>query len=141
MAYKLDFYRDFFEFCNSFVAEGRAVYVCGDYNTAHHSIDLARPKENEGNSGFLPVERAWMDTLIDDYRYVDTFRAFDNGADRYTWWSYRTAARKRNIGWRIDYCLASQGGMAMIRDAYILDQVQGSDHCPVGIAIEGGGSR
>ena len=76
--------------------------MCGDYNTAHKEIDLARPRENEKRSGFLPVERAWMDKYIEN-GYIDTFRHFEKAEKQYTWWDYKTKARDRNIGWRIDY--------------------------------------
>lgn len=135
LQYKLDFYEDFFKFCQDMRKEGRHLVIVGDYNTAHKEIDLARPKENEGNSGFLPVERAWMDRLIDEMGYVDTFRAFNSEPDQYSWWTYRMAARQRNIGWRIDYCLVNKEFMPKVTSAFIRQMVLGSDHCPVGIEV------
>ena len=135
LQYKLDFYQSFFAFCEELKKEGKKIIVCGDYNTAHKAIDLARPKENENESGFLPIERAWIDKLVDEMGYVDTFRAFHDEPDQYTWWSFRTASRKRNIGWRIDYFFAHQSAMTHVKEAFILNDVLGSDHCPVGITL------
>jgi len=102
--YKLDFYDTFLGFVDNLKAEGKNIVICGDFNTAHTEIDLARPKENEKVSGFLPVERAWIDTFI-DHGFVDTFRYFNKESDQYSWWSNRTGARGRNVGWRLDYFL------------------------------------
>ncbi|RAP38937.1 exodeoxyribonuclease III [Candidatus Marinamargulisbacteria bacterium SCGC AAA071-K20] len=135
LQYKFDFYQDFFAFCQEFRAEGKNVIICGDYNTAHNEIDLARPKENQGNSGFMPKEREWMDKVIDEMGYIDTFREFHKEPERYSWWSYRTAARKRNIGWRIDYVMTNKDFKPYIKDAEIHDDVLGSDHCPVSLTI------
>jgi exodeoxyribonuclease III len=136
LQYKFDFYKDFFEFCQEFRDAGKNVIVCGDYNTAHNEIDLARPKENVGNSGFMPEERAWMDKLVDEMGYIDTFRALHPEPERYSWWSYRTAARKRNKGWRIDYIMTNKEFKPFIKDAEIHDDVLGSDHCPVSITVD-----
>ena len=135
LQYKLDFYQAFFDYCKELEAEGNNVIVCGDYNTAHKAIDLARPKENEKSSGFLPIEREWMDKIETDYEYVDTFRAFNQEPNQYTWWAYRSAARKRNVGWRIDYCWVNKAFLPNIKNAFIQQDVLGSDHCPVGIEI------
>ena len=135
LAYKLEFYEAFFDYVNDLKAQGKNVVICGDYNTAHKEIDLARPKENEKVSGFLPIERDWMDTLIDEFGYVDTFRAFNRDADEYSWWSYRAAARTRNVGWRIDYFFVNKEFMPNVTNAFIQQDVMGSDHCPVGIEI------
>lgn len=135
LQYKFDFYQDFFNYCEEFKNEGKNIIVCGDYNTAHKPIDLARPKENEGNSGFLPEERAWMDKLINELGYIDTFRHFHSEPDKYSWWSYRTAARKRNIGWRIDYFLCNKEFLPYLKNADIHQSVLGSDHCPVSLTI------
>jgi exodeoxyribonuclease-3 len=133
--YKLDFYDTFLGYADNLRAEGKNIVVCGDFNTAHKEIDLARPKENEKISGFLPVERAWIDTFI-DHGYVDTFRAFNKEPNQYSWWSMRTAARERNIGWRLDYFFVNKEFLPKIKNAFILQKVMGSDHCPVGIEIE-----
>jgi len=134
LAYKLDFYRDFFAHCNELRASGRHVIIAGDYNTAHKPIDLARPKDNEQYSGFLPIEREWMDRIV-AMGYTDTYRAFHDGPDAYSWWTYRAGARQRNIGWRIDYVFCNHDFLPNITDAYILPSVMGSDHCPVGITL------
>ncbi|MBD3296414.1 MAG: exodeoxyribonuclease III, partial [Candidatus Omnitrophica bacterium] len=110
------------------------ILVGGDVNTAHKEIDLARPRENRLVSGFLPEERAWIDRLL-EHGFEDTFRYFEAGPGNYTWWDYKTRARERNVGWRIDYFFASRKLMPRIRGAFILDEVAGSDHCPVGVEI------
>lgn len=136
LQYKLDFYEQALQYFESLRKEGEKLIICGDYNTAHHPIDLARPAENEQTSGFLPVERAWMDKL-EEHGYLDTFRIFyPDEANRYSWWSYRTNARPRNIGWRIDYFYITPDLKDRLKDAFILDSVMGSDHCPVGIDID-----
>ena len=134
--YKLEFYTQFLEYVNGLVAEGKKVVFCGDVNTAHKEIDLARPKENENASGFKPEERAWMDTFI-AAGFIDTFRMFHPDLEeQYTWWDMKTRARDRNIGWRIDYFFASENMRDMIQDAFILPDVLGSDHCPVGLVLK-----
>jgi len=134
LQYKLDFYKDFFDICNDLIAQGKNVIICGDYNTAHKEIDLANPKQNEKHSGFLPIEREWIDLIINN-GYIDTFREFCSEPDQYTWWTYRFGARKRNIGWRIDYFFVNKGFLTNISDAFIQPKTLGSDHCPVGITI------
>ena len=114
--------------------KGKNIVVCGDFNTAHKEIDLARPKENEHVSGFLPIERAWMDTFI-DHGYVDTFRYFNKDVGQYSWWDLKTRARERNVGWRIDYFFVNKEFLPHVEKAFIEQDVMGSDHCPVGIEI------
>ena len=133
--YKLDFYDTFLGYADNLKAEGKNIIVCGDFNTAHKEIDLTRPKENEKISGFLPVERAWIDTFI-DHGYVDTFRHFNKESGQYSWWDMKTHARERNVGWRIDYFFVNKEFMPHIKKAFILQDVTGSDHCPVGIEID-----
>ncbi|KYJ85992.1 exodeoxyribonuclease III [Sulfurovum riftiae] len=136
LAYKLAFYDRFLAHINELRSQGRSIVVCGDVNTAHRSIDLARPKANEDTSGFLPVERAWMDRLIEN-GYIDTFRHVHGDIEeRYSWWSYRAGARSRNVGWRIDYFFVSDDLKGKIVDADILDDVMGSDHCPVKLVLD-----
>lgn len=135
LKYKLDFYDAFLDHANNLRDEGRNIVVCGDVNTAHNEIDLARPKENSNISGFLPVERAWMDKLMEN-GYVDTFRMFNKDPEQYTWWSYRTRARDRNVGWRLDYFFVNEEFKNNVNASYILSDVMGSDHCPIGIEIE-----
>jgi exodeoxyribonuclease-3 len=130
----MEFYDSFLEYVDNLRREGRNVLVCGDVNTAHKEIDLARPRENEKISGFLPEERAWMDTFL-EHGYVDTFRQFNHDPDNYSWWDQMTRARERNVGWRIDYFFADSDFAPNLTDAFILPDVMGSDHCPVGIEI------
>jgi exodeoxyribonuclease-3 len=136
LAYKLAFYERFLEYIVRLRKEGKSIIVCGDVNTAHHPIDLARPKANEKTSGFLPIERAWQDRLI-EAGFVDTFRHIHGQeSHRYSWWSYRAGARVKNVGWRIDYFYVSEDLKEKIIDADILDNIMGSDHCPVKLVIE-----
>ncbi len=133
--YKLRFYDAFLEHAQEMRKSGKAVITCGDFNTAHKEIDLKNPKANEKNSGFLPVERAWMDKFV-EHGYVDTFRMFNREPDQYSWWTYRFGARKKNVGWRIDYFFIDEEHKDMVRSAFIDQQVMGSDHCPVGIELD-----
>lgn len=133
--YKMDFYDAFLVHAEKLRKKGMSIVMCGDVNTAHTEIDLARPKENENVSGFLPEERAWIDTFINK-GYTDTFRLFIKEGGHYSWWDYKTKARERNIGWRIDYFFVSNDLVPKVKDAFILDKVEGSDHCPVGIVLE-----
>jgi exodeoxyribonuclease-3 len=113
----------------------KPVIVCGDFNVAHKSIDLARPKENYNKAaGFMQEEIDGMDAFTSN-GLVDTFRYFHSELTKYTWWSYRAGAREKNVGWRIDYFLASESFMTQIEDAFILNDIFGSDHCPVGITL------
>lgn len=132
--YKLRFYETFLDYADELKAKRNNIVVCGDFNTAHTEIDIARPKENEKISGFLPVERAWIDTFI-DHGYVDTFRHFNKESNQYSWWDMKTRARERNIGWRIDYFFVNKEFMSCVKKAFIQQSVIGSDHCPVGIEI------
>ncbi|MDR0553496.1 MAG: exodeoxyribonuclease III [Treponema sp.] len=137
LGYKLEFCSAMLEFCGEITAQGRHFLLCGDYNIAHTPIDLARPKENEGSAGYLPEERAWMDAFT-AAGAVDTFRYFHPGEERhYTWWSYRTNARERNVGWRIDYHCVDAAFMPRIKKSLIRPEVRGADHCPVEIEISG----
>ncbi len=135
LQYKLDFYDAFLEHLNKLRAGGGSLVICGDYNTAHREIDIARPKENEKVSGFLPIEREWMDRLV-EHGYVDTFRHFHSEPNQYTWWDVKTRARERNVGWRIDYFFVSDNLLPAVRDAFVMSEVTGSDHCPIGIVME-----
>ncbi|MBU6370995.1 MAG: exodeoxyribonuclease III [Patescibacteria group bacterium] len=131
LKYKLDFYNAFLKFIEKLRKSGKSVIFCGDVNTAHEAIDLARPKENEGNTGFLPVERAWLDKVV-NYGYLDTFRLLHaEEKDAYSYWDMKTFARDRNVGWRIDYFFVSDDLKDRVKKAEILDNIFGSDHCPV----------
>jgi exodeoxyribonuclease-3 len=134
--YKMGFYDATLEWCEARRKEGHELVICGDFNTAHNEIDLARPKDNENVSGFLRIERDWMDK-IERLGYVDSFRfAHPDEAGAYTWWSVRTAARERNVGWRLDYFYTTPGLKAKIRRAEIMSAVEGSDHCPVLLELD-----
>jgi len=135
LQYKLDFYDDLLPIINEQVESGINVAVAGDWNTAHHAIDLARPKDNIKNSGFMPVERKQLDNYVDN-GWVDTFRLFHPEPERYSWWTYRFGARERNVGWRIDYFFVNEGFVEKVVDAEIHDDVMGSDHCPVSLTLE-----
>ena len=133
--YKLDFYRRVFDRAEK-LRRRQPVLVIGDYNTAHREIDLARPRDNVKNSGFLPEERAELDRLF-DAGWVDTFRRLHpDEPGHYSWWSQRGGARARNVGWRIDYVLASPAAMKRVKRAFIWPAVAGSDHCPVGVVLD-----
>lgn len=134
--YKLRFYDAFLENSNRWLANGKHVVTVGDYNTCHKEIDIARPKENENISGFLPIERAWMDKYVEN-GYVDSFRHLNpNARDMYSWWSNRFGARSRNVGWRLDYAFVDAGLVPNIVNSNIHTGVMGSDHCPISIELE-----
>jgi exodeoxyribonuclease-3 len=133
--YKLRFCDAVLTYCNEASGAGKNVILCGDYNVAHKPIDLANPKQNEKNPGYLPEERAWMDNFI-SAGYVDTFRMFCDEPEMYTWWSYRFKAREKNAGWRIDYFCVNSGFTNRVESAGILSSVMGSDHCPVELILE-----
>ncbi len=134
LAYKLGYYDAFLAYAET-LRKTKPVVVCGDFNTAHKPMDLARPKANEETSGFLPVERAWLDRFV-DHGYVDTFRLVHGDIpDQYSWWSYRFKARERNVGWRIDYYFVSAELKDAVTDAWIDTAITGSDHCPVGLEL------
>lgn len=134
LKYKLDFYDQFLEFIKELEKE-KAVIFCGDINTAHKEIDLARPKENEKVSGFLPEERSWIDKVINT-GYIDAFRIFNKEPNNYTWWDLKTRARERNIGWRIDYFFVSPKLKNKIINCYHLTEQLGSDHCPIVLELD-----
>lgn len=133
--YKLDFYEQLFKRTEKMRKTKKNIIVCGDYNTAHKEIDLARPGPNSKVSGFLPEERAWIDKII-EMGYVDIFREFNKEPGQYTYWDVITRARERNTGWRIDYFMVSSEMKDIVANATIHPQVMGSDHCPVEIEIK-----
>ena len=134
LQYKLDFYDELLPIINEQVESGNNVVVTGDWNTAHHPIDLARPKQNVNTSGFMPIEREKLDMYVEN-GWIDTFRLFHPEGDRYSWWTYRFGARERNVGWRIDYFFVNEGFVDNVEDADIHDEVVGSDHCPVSLEL------
>jgi exodeoxyribonuclease III len=135
LKYKMDFYEAFLQYVEPIRKQGKGIIVCGDFNTAHKEIDLARPKENEKVSGFLPVERAWMDKFISN-GWVDTLRRFNREPGQYTWWDLKSRARERNVGWRIDYLFTTENLLPSLSEAFIMPGVMGSDHCPIGIILK-----
>lgn len=135
LKYKMDFYSAFLKHLKKLLKQGKKIVVCGDVNTAHRVIDLARAKENQKTSGFLPEERAWIDKLI-KAGFIDTFRVFNDEPGNYSWWNMVTRARERNVGWRIDYFFISDNLSSNLKSAFILPGVMGSDHCPVGIELK-----
>ncbi|MDH4210279.1 MAG: exodeoxyribonuclease III [candidate division WOR-3 bacterium] len=134
LKYKMSFYDAFLALITSLQRTGKRLIICGDVNTAHREIDLARPKANSKVSGFLPEERAWIDKFI-GCGLIDTFRVFNRQAGQYTWWDLKTRARERNIGWRIDYFFITENLRGRLDAAFILKDVMGSDHCPIGIDV------
>jgi exodeoxyribonuclease-3 len=134
--FKMAYKEVFLERCNQYRSSGRPVVFCGDVNTAHREIDLARPKGNEENTGFLPIERAWIDRVVEE-GYVDTFRVLHpDRRDAYSWWAYWGKARERNVGWRIDYFFITPDLMDRVVAAEIHSDVHGSDHCPISISLQ-----
>lgn len=134
--YKLRFYDAFLEFIDTKKKEGYAIIFTGDVNTAHEEIDLARPKANEENTGFLPIERAWMDEVV-AHGYVDTFRSlYPTKKDMYSYWDQKSGARDRNVGWRIDYFFVSPDIMKYVKDSTMMTDYYGSDHCPIVLELK-----
>ncbi len=134
LTYKLSFYRHFLSHIDGLRRKGKRIIVCGDVNTAHREIDLARPKENEKISGFLPEERAWIDSLI-AHGFHDALRLFHSEAGLYTWWDVKTRARERNVGWRLDYFFISDSLKNRVTSCRTFPEIPGSDHCPVGLTL------
>ena len=136
LKYKLAFYDEFLKYINKQKKNGYEIIFCGDINTAHEEIDLARPKENEKNTGFLPIEREWIDEVTNS-GYVDIFRnLYPTLKDKYTYWDMKTFARERNVGWRIDYFLITHGLLKSVDKARILKDIFGSDHCPIELVLK-----
>lgn len=135
LQYKLEFYNALFSYINKLKAHGKKIVICGDYNIAHKEIDLKNAKANENVSGFLPVERKLIDKFIEE-GYIDTFRYMNKDKIKYSWWSYRFKARERNAGWRIDYFFITENLITSLENADILNDIVGSDHCPVSIILQ-----
>ncbi len=133
--YKLDFYAHLLSLSDKLHANGESLIITGDFNTAHMPIDLKNPKSNEKNSGFLPEEREWVQKYL-DHGFVDIYRRLYPDRVQYTWWTYISNARQRNVGWRLDYFLISEALLPRVKDVVIHDGVPGSDHCPVELVIE-----
>lgn len=134
--FKMRFYDEFLKYINKQRKAGYEIIFCGDVNTAHTEIDLARPKENQENTGFLPQEREWIDEVIQS-GYIDIYRQQNpNKTGAYTYWDMKTFARERNVGWRIDYFFVSPGILEKVKKANILNTVLGSDHCPIELVLK-----
>jgi exodeoxyribonuclease III len=135
LQYKLDFYARLLKLCDTLHAAGELIVLCGDFNTAHREIDLRNPHQNANTSGFLPEERAWIDRYL-EHGFVDAYRAFYPERVQYTWWTYISNARARDVGWRLDYFLISKELMPRVRDVIIHNELFGSDHCPVSLLLD-----
>jgi exodeoxyribonuclease-3 len=135
VGFKLEFYAHLLELCDSLHTRGEKLILCGDFNTAHNEIDLRHPKANKNTSGFLPEERAWIDTYL-SHGFIDIFRNLYPDKVEYTWWTYLMNARSKNVGWRLDYFMISEALLPNVRDVVINSEVLGSDHCPVTLLIE-----
>lgn len=133
--FKLDFYARVLEICDRLHSSGEQLILTGDFNTAHTPIDLKNPATNQKTSGFLPEERAWITKYL-EHGFVDIYRQRYPDREQYTWWTYRSNARQRGIGWRLDYFLVSESLVTFIKDVIIREDVLGSDHCPVELVIE-----
>ena len=134
LKYKMDCYDTFLAYAEKTRQDGKHVVVCGDVNTAHKEIDLARPKENVKVSGFLPIERAWIDDFLSK-GFKDTLRIFNQEPDNYSYWDQITRARDRNVGWRIDYFFVDRKILKKVTDITYLNHQMGSDHCPIRMEI------
>jgi exodeoxyribonuclease-3 len=135
LKYKLDFYKNFLKLILKLRKNGENIIFCGDVNTAHKEIDLARPKDNVENTGFLPIERAWIDKVIKN-KFMDVFRKlYPEKTSAYTYWDIKTHARDRNVGWRLDYFFADEKIIPKIKNTGMLSDYYGSDHCPIWLEI------
>lgn len=132
--FKYRFLDDFYIYAHELLKSTPNLLICGDFNICHRAIDIHNPKSNANSSGFLPEEREWMEKFINS-GFVDTFRSLNPEPHNYTWWSYRAGARSRNLGWRIDYIMASEGVSDRIQSAAILSDAIHSDHCPVVVEL------
>jgi len=133
--YKLEFYAALLEICDRLHEQEGKIVIGGDFNTAHQPIDLKNPKSNQNTSGFLPEERAWIDHYL-EHGFIDAYRALYPQRVQYSWWTYVSNARTRNVGWRLDYFLVSASLMPKVRDVIIHEEIYGSDHCPVTLILD-----
>jgi exodeoxyribonuclease-3 len=132
--YKLEFYASLLKLCDKLHKKGESLIITGDFNTAHMPIDLKNPKSNEKTSGFMPEEREWVQKYL-EHGFVDIYRKLYPEREQYTWWTYISNARARNVGWRIDYFLVSESLVPHVKDVVIHDEILGSDHCPVELIL------
>ncbi len=134
--FKMKWLDDFYQYVESLKLAYPKLIISGDYNICHQPIDIHDPLRNKNSSGFLPEERQWMTDFIDS-GFIDTFRYFDASPHHYSWWSYRARAREKNLGWRIDYHMATENMQDHLAAAFILDDIKHSDHCPVILELKG----
>ena len=135
LEHKFTYMHDFQQYINELKKQIPNLIICGDYNICHKPIDIHDPVRNATVSGFLPEERAWLNTFINN-GFIDTFRLFNTNPHQYSWWSYRANARNNNKGWRIDYCLATENLKEKLINAAILPDTKHSDHCPVSLSLK-----
>ena len=135
LKFKLKFYQAFLDHCSKLRKKGKPIIFCGDVNTAHKEIDLENPRQNSNSAGFMPCEREWVDRFI-EAEFVDIFREFCDEPQQYTWWDYRTKARDKNIGWRIDYFFVDRDLMDKVVTSTIHPDIFGSDHCPISLSLK-----
>lgn len=133
--FKLNYMAEFQDYIDNLKKEIPNLLICGDYNICHEEIDIHNPKQNKNTSGFLPVERKWIDDFINS-GFIDTFRFLNKEPHNYSWWSYRANSRNNNKGWRIDYCMASDPLKNNINRSFILPEAKHSDHCPIGVELK-----
>ncbi len=132
--FKMEFLADFSKFINDLKKERQNIIISGDYNICHKAIDINHPERHKKVSGFLPEEREWFDEFIDS-GLTDTFREFDKGPEKYSWWSYRANSRMKNLGWRLDYHIVTSALKSKLSAASILNDIVHSDHCPVKLEL------
>lgn len=135
LEFKLNYMAEFQDYINQLKKDKPNLVICGDYNICHEAIDIHNPKQNKNTSGFLPVERKWIDDFIKS-GFIDSFRHLNKEPHNYSWWSYRANARNNNKGWRIDYCMVSDPLKDHIDRAFILPEAKHSDHCPIGVELK-----
>ena len=133
--FKMKFLSDYQDYINELRNERPNLIVCGDYNICHKAIDIHNPQSNANSSGFLPEERDWMENFLNS-GFVDSFRHINKDPHHYTWWSFRSGARSKNLGWRIDYACISESLKEKLKHAVILPDAMHSDHCPVLIEVD-----
>jgi exodeoxyribonuclease-3 len=133
--FKMKWLSDYSHYINELKKTQKNLILCGDFNICHKPIDIHNPKSNANTSGFLPEEREWMEQFINN-GFIDTFRHFNQEPHQYSWWSYRAGSRDKNLGWRIDYNLASENLANRLKRSVILPEAKHSDHCPVLLEID-----